>query len=213
MKKMKLLLIGFVIAMFALCGCSKDDVVDNETDNVEEESTRVELSNVEGAVYLQYTDNTTTVTLVDEEGIWYFEGDSETWVDQSKAYEIVETASYLTSVGDVEDAGALADYGLETPAYTVIVKDSAGATTTIYIGNALEDGTYYATTGEKEEVYIISAQLVNTLEFNTGILIEGVEEDIDEEDIEGEYVEEEDTSIVEEEEEYIEEDTSSETEE
>lgn len=223
MKKMKLLLIGFVVAMFALCGCSKNEEADNQTDDVEEVPTRVELTNMESAAYLQYTDNTTTVTLVDYDGVWYFEGDMETWVDQAKAYEIVEAASDLTSVDDVDDAGALADYGLETPAYTVIVKDSEGTAVTIYIGNALEDGTYYATTDEKEAVYIISSQLVNRLEFNTGLLIEIVEEEYTdeeyleeetyEEDITDEYVEEEDTPIIEEEEEYIEEDSSSESEE
>lgn len=222
MKKMKLILIGFVIAMFALCGCSKNEEADNQTDDVEEVPTRAELTNVENAAYLQYTDNTTTITLVDYDGAWCFEGDMETWVDQTKAYELVEAVSNLTSLNEVDDAGALADYGLETPVYTAVVKDAEGTATTVYIGNALEDGTYYATTGQKEAVYIISGQLANTFEFNKEMLIqvvedeyleeEYVEEEIPEEDME-EYVEEEDTPIIEEEEEYIEEDTSSETEE
>lgn len=218
MKKMKLLLIGLSVAMVALCGCSKsNDEQVNQNDEVEQEPVQEVLTSVENAIYVQYTDNTTTITLVNEESVWYFEGDMETWLDQATVYEIVDLVSNLESQDVVSDAGALADYGLETPAYTVLVKDGEGNETTIYIGNSLEDGTYYATIDEKEKVYIISEQLVGTLEFNTGMLIEVVEEYDDEEIIEEDTTEvieeEEDTSYIEDEEEIIEEDSSSETEE
>lgn len=203
--------------MLALCGCSKsNDEQVSQNDEVEQEPVQEVLTNVESAMYVQYTDNTTTITLVNEDSAWYFEGDTATWLDQTAVYEIVQIVSDLTAQDVVSDAGALADYGLETPAYTVIVKDGAGNETTIYIGNSTEDGTYYATIDEKEKVYIISEQLVGTLEFNTGMLIESVEdytEDYTEGYTEDEEVYEEDTSYIEEEEEIIEEDTSSESEE
>ena len=220
MKKMKLLLIMSVVAMLVLCGCTKDKETNND-DRVQKVPVREELINVENAVSVKYTDNTTIITLVDVNGVWYFEGDMETWVDQVKAYDIVQTASILKSVDLIEDAGALADYGLETAAYTVVVTDGAGNETTIYIGYSLEDGTYYATIGEKDQVYIIGGQLAAVLEFDIQRLIdpnyeEYIEEEyIEEEYIEDEYIEEEilDEDIMEEEEEVVEDDSFSESEE
>lgn len=217
MKKMKLLLVMFVIAMLALCGCSKEKKA-NQNDDVENVPTQEVLTNEDDTASVSYTDNTTTITLVNQEGVWYFEDDMEAWVDQTEAYEIVDAASHLTSVDAVDDAGALADYGLETPAYTVIVKGAEGSETIIYIGNILEDGTYYATIGEKDTVYIISEQLAGALQFDRELLKEIIEEEIEEEiPEEEEFIEEEiiEEEIIEEEiiEEEIPEEDSSESEE
>lgn len=212
MKKMKLLLVMFVIVVLALCGCSKEKET-NSNDAVEKVPVTEEITNVENAVYVQYTDNTITIILADVEGIWYFENDMETWIDQSKVYDIVDVASHLTSEDVVDDAGALADYGLETPTYTVIVKDVDGNETTIFIGASTADGTYYATINNKEVIYIIDKQLPDSLQFNKELLkaifeeegeeVVEEEEDIIQEEIPDEEVVEEDVP----EEEIIEEDT------
>ena len=80
MKKRNLLLVVFSVAMLALCGCSEKDVVDNKGGVTENEPTRVALTNMQDVVYLKYTDNTTTVTLVKTDGMWYLENDTETWL-------------------------------------------------------------------------------------------------------------------------------------
>lgn len=83
---------------------------------------------------------------------------------------------------------------------------------TIYVGNASSDTNYYATIGDKKEVYIINSRLVAALEFNQELLKEEFEDDLYEDE---EIVEDVIEDIVEEEiiEDPIEEDTSSETEE
>ena len=189
MKKMKVLLMASVVAMFALCGCSEAEETKKE-EKQEEVQTRVELTSIDDAVFVSYTDNTTTITLVDQEGLWYFEDDMETWVDQTKVYGIVEQISHLTSVDAVDDGKALADYGLETPAYKIVVKDAEGNEATISIGKTDENGYYYATIGDSSEVYLIGEQLPKVLEFDAKYLTV-VSDELNEEIPEEEFIEDE----------------------
>ena len=209
MKKRNLILVAFAIAMLVLGGCTKDETVKQNND-ADAMLTQVALTNMNDAVYLKYTDNTNTITLVNTDGIWYFEDDTETWLDQEVVMSITDKARKLVAVDVVDDAKALTEYGLDEPAYTVDIKDAEGNEVLIYIGDADEAGNYYVTTGEKEEVYVISEQFVTALHFDKEMFIEDIEEEIYEE----EYMEE-DPFVEEEiiEEDITEEETSSESEE
>lgn len=213
MKKRNLLLVVFSVAILALCGCAEKDEVNNKKDDITANNpTQVALTNMKVVEYIKYTDNTTTVTLVKTDGMWRFENDAETWLSQEKVQSIEDAAGKLIALDVVDDAGALKDYGLDKPTYTVEVKDAEGNVVTIYVGNASSDTNYYATIGDKKEVYIINSRLVAALEFNQELLKEEFEDDLYEdegimEDVMEDIVEEEIT------EDPIEEDTSSETEE
>lgn len=208
MKKRNLIFVAFAIAMLVLGGCAKDETVkqNNDADSM---LTQVVLTNMNDAVYLKYTDNTNTITLVNTDGIWYFEDDTETWLDQEVVISVTDKARKLVAVDVVEDAKALTEYGLDKPAYTVGIKDGEGNEVLIYIGDADEAGNYYVTIGEKEEVYVISEQFVTALHFDKEMFVENIEDEIYEEDVYEEEIIEEEPTVDEE----TVEDTSSESEE
>ncbi|MEE1314548.1 MAG: DUF4340 domain-containing protein [Faecalimonas sp.] len=138
-----------------------------ENDSVEE---TVYVTELEDVVALKYTDGTNTLSFVKKEKAWLYEADESLDLDESAVEAIATTLGNIYADRVLEEPDALADYGLETPAYTIEMEDSVGNHTIVYIGNSMDSG-YYATVGDKELVYTISSSVVSGLQWDVNELV------------------------------------------
>lgn len=74
-----------------------------------------------------------------QDDTWYYAEDKDFPLDQSYLQNIVDGMCAITADRKLEDGDALADYGLEEPAYTVQLTDSEGNTTQIGFGDLTGD--------------------------------------------------------------------------
>ncbi len=65
----------------------------------------------------------------------------------------------------LEDGDSLEAYGLEDPAYTVVLTDQDGNETTLYFGNVTGD-SYYLTLNEKKEIYTVSTGVIEDFQYS-----------------------------------------------
>lgn len=151
-------LVVFVGLYFVMQGISK-----KQSEKELEED--ILVTNMQELVKLQYTDGKTTMSFVKEEDIWYVEADKEYALDSAKVDEIEEMLVDVMADRELKGADEPAAYGLETPAYTITMKDVNGKETTLYIGNEVE-ANYYATTDDKKVIYTIGSTVADALEFD-----------------------------------------------
>lgn len=106
---------------------------------------------------------------VEQDGSWIYPADEKVALDQSKVTSLVDNLSEVKAERILENPDALADYGLEEPAYTLTLKDGNGSETILSIGNATGD-SYYAKKEGSDTVYTISSTFVESMEFDISAL-------------------------------------------
>lgn len=127
------------------------------------------VTNLEDLVTLQYTDGKTKMSFVKEDDTWYVEEDKGFALDSTQVDAIEAVLVDVMAVRQLEGADALAAYGLESPSYTITMKDENGKETILYIGNEVE-ASYYAATDDKSVIYTIGGSVVKKLEFDLSVL-------------------------------------------
>lgn len=101
-----------------------------------------------------------SLALTQREGTWQVEDDQAFPLDQDQAGEYAQLLSSLTATRRITGGAQLADYGLETPAFTMDVTLEDGAQVTLSMGdyNALT-GEYYLKRGDQQDIYTVEASL------------------------------------------------------
>lgn len=168
--KQKKGLIILLIILFVLCAVylglkSYNEKQDKKAEEKAKADT-VQVVQVKEPVEVTYSaDDGSSMSFVKEDGKWKFKDDSETALVQDTVQNIVDTVSDVQAEKEIKDPDPLESYGLDSPSYTITVTGEDGTTETIYIGDGA-DSDYYMTVGEKDHVYIVSADLPNVLEFD-----------------------------------------------
>lgn len=98
-----------------------------------------------------------------ESGLWVDAEDPAFPADQDKLEAIAQALSPLEAVRAFPDPDALADYGLDRPAYTLTAYTADGGKTTLALGDRYE-GDYYAKAGWDGAVYTVSSALAGLLD-------------------------------------------------
>lgn len=101
-----------------------------------------------------------------KDGKWVCTRDKKLALDQTYPDRIVNTFSSLTASRKLEDIDALEDYGLESPAYTVVLKTADGEETTVKIGDGTGDEYYLQKEGEDQVIYTVASSAVETLGYS-----------------------------------------------
>lgn len=120
---------------------------------------------------ISYTNSGKTLTFEKQNGTWYYSKNKDYPITQSYLNSMASQYQKIEAVRELNGADALKDYGLDTPSYTVKVKDSSGKEITYYIGNAAGDN-YYLTYGDKSKIYTVSSDLTSNLSYSLDDLIE-----------------------------------------
>lgn len=180
MKKRKntMLILVVILAVLLLCYFVIGKIQENQKENepVEETVYAVEASDI---VSMTYSDGTSTMAFTKTDDTWTYDADATIALEQSTIESMESTFGEIAAERVIEKPDALADYGLEEPAYTIELQDSDGNVTTIYVGNQT-DSYYYLTVGDQEVVYTVDSSVVSAMEFDVEALKE-VEEETTEE--------------------------------
>lgn len=177
MKKRKntMLTLVVILVVLLLCYFVIGKIQENQKDNepVEETVYAVEASDI---VSMTYSDGTSTMAFTKADDTWTYDADATIALEQSTIESMASTFGTIAAERVIEEPDALADYGLEEPAYTIELQDSDGNVTKIYVGNQA-DSYYYLTVGDKDVVYTVSSSVVSAMEFDVEALEEVEETD------------------------------------
>lgn len=102
------------------------------------------------------------LTLSEQDGAWQMEGDGAFPLDQDQAGEYAQLLTALSATRRITGGAQLADYGLETPAFTVEVTLDGGQQVSLEMGdyNSLT-GEYYLKRDDQEDIYTVESSLAD----------------------------------------------------
>ena len=125
----------------------------------EEEAKKIYVTDLGKLSEIQFDVGNGEIQLVKEDGTWYDKNDKDFPLAQSYPKKMEKAFRKLEADRKLEDGDSLEAYGLEDPAYTVVLTDQDGNETTLYFGNVTGD-SYYLTLNEKKEIYTVSTGVI-----------------------------------------------------
>lgn len=138
---------------------------EEEKDTNEEPDTSIPLNEMETSDIkeMQVSNDNWNFTLVNQEEIWRLQGEEAFPLDQSTVSSLANSMASLSATKQVtEEAEDLAEYGLDSPEITVIIKKSDDSLMTLTIGDQLTTGSdYYASINTEDTVYVVNALVRN----------------------------------------------------
>lgn len=100
-----------------------------------------------------------------EETGWTWDGDSEFPVNGTELDALREDLAALKAERIIPEPDALADYGLEEPAYTLTARTDSGESTTLLLGSLDPGGSHrYAMLDGGTEVYTVDGSITSSLD-------------------------------------------------
>lgn len=172
MKRNKIVLLLGVLVI--LIGCYTGLHFRNESraakQEAQEEAKIVNVKTLEEITEISYTYHENKFMFEKKDGAWIYVPDEKFPLEQTYIETMEDTFGTIQAERELEEADALADYGLDQPAYTIHLKNGAGKETDIYIGNSVNDG-YYMTVGDKSKVYTVSSSVLSPIQYDLMSLI------------------------------------------
>lgn len=135
-----------------------------------EDSNQILITNLKSITSISYNNNGTTLSFTKNGKKWYYTKNKKYPITQSSIESLASTFQKVEAVRELKNADALSDYGLDTPTYTVSVKDKRGKSMTYYIGDATGEN-YYVTCGDKSKIYTVSSDITSSLSYSLDDLI------------------------------------------
>ena len=157
--KQLILLVCVLAAVVAVTMIVQTAVTNSEQAATQQQETSVTFLTVDPAAAnaLSWTYDGQTVNLARTDGVWTNADDLAFPVAQQIPEAMLAALESVTA-SRAFDAGDPSEYGLDAPAYTVVI--DADTVTTLTIGNASEiSGEYYASIGDGK-VYLVSSDLL-----------------------------------------------------
>ena len=138
----------------------------NKTESVSETSGTFDLTAkaIGDLTGISWTKDDTAFSFAYGDGTWVTT-DQPAWpVQQSSVQDMAEALLGLQATRKLEDVKSLADYGLETPAFSVTASWKDGSRTTYSMGDAtpFADGYYLNLSGQDGTIYTIASSLADT---------------------------------------------------
>lgn len=162
-----ILLLALVIVNWSLGAWNKKQ---DEREAKEAEAAKIYLVDAEDITAYAYDNGENEMSFTRTDDGWYYDEDAEIPMNQDTIQSTADSIAGMTAVRQLDEPDELADYGLDSPLYTIAYKDSEGNETAIYIGNGAGEN-YYATVGDTGKVYTISSDFLNLMQFElTGLV-------------------------------------------
>ena len=171
-KKTMLIMVIVLAVLFALYGGLKAWNSHSEKQKkAKEDKEKVSLVDVKSLKSFAYESDGSKMSFTKDDGEWVYDEDDGVRLNQSTIKSTAKEITGLTAVRKPSDPDEKADYGLDSPDYTVTYTAKDGIKGTIQIGNAAGDN-YYAMIEDSDAVYTISGTLVSDLVFDLSSLTE-----------------------------------------
>ena len=183
MKSVKNLLVPFIILIALIICVIVYFIVENvtKTDSEETFSGLIDVVYINSndidsvSVYNRDTGHTSLVKCsLDSSGIVNYEYQGEDanpseYYSQLGLSNYVDLLSTFSCNSKVSSSGNFAEYGLDHPKYTIIIKALNGTDTTVFLGNKSPDGAYcYMYVSGSQDIYTVSANKLEQAD-KTGI--------------------------------------------
>ena len=174
------LLCGVAVALCAAYGGltawnSYSEKKQEEKEAAEEEAAKIYLCEVEQASQLEISNENGSFSFTwnSENETWGYDKD-EKFPKQSKVTAVTGKLESLLAVRQLEEVDEdLSVYGLDEPAYTMLVTDSEGTEISFEIGDASEvTGDYYLRMDGGEAVYTVASSLITALDLTEDDLLD-----------------------------------------
>lgn len=172
-KNILLMLALLIVLLLIYFGLNSWNRNAEEKEAKEAEKATIYLVSDDELTAISYTDGTSSVGFVMEEGSWYYEVDKEIPINQETIDGIEDVIVNLTAERKLEEPDALEDYGLTESSYTVTYT-ADDVENTIYVGNLTGDN-YYMTVNDTGSVYVCTSGLVDSLRYELSDLIQNDE--------------------------------------
>lgn len=169
-KTLLILTAVLVILAALLVGLKLYNNAQEEKKVQEEESAQIHITETGSLSRISYNNGTEDIEVVKEGDSWILADDPEVELQQSYFTTLETEISNLIADREIPEPDDLADYGLDTPAYTIKATDEEENETIIYVGNGA-DREYYLTTGDKDKVYTGGSALVSAMQYEIGNMI------------------------------------------
>ncbi|WP_346918895.1 DUF4340 domain-containing protein [Lacrimispora sp.] len=125
----------------------------------EKEASRVYITDFSDVQSVSYDLDGKQLSFTKKDGTWNYDQDDKFPVKQAKLDAIASTVSKLEAVRKLDGGDGFAAYGLDHPIRSIAVTAADSKTSVILLGNATEDGDYYAAIQGEDTPYLISSSL------------------------------------------------------
>lgn len=159
-KKMALLLAALVVLVIGYEAISRMETGASVSETTVSVSLWKEDKTVSALSWMQDGE---TISFTMGESVWMKTDDASFPVNQTALENLAKKVSALTATRELTNVTDPADYGLESPSFTVTVKDEDGNEIVYAVGDEtpFADGYYMSVTG-MDSVYVVSSNLATT---------------------------------------------------
>lgn len=164
-KSFIILLVVFLLLLGAYFGLQAWNKSQNKKEEAKEEAKTVYVTDLKNISAIKYDVGKGELSFVKEGEKWYNAKDKDFPLVQSYPQKMETNFTRLKAGRELKDRDSLGDYGLEEPAYTIVLTDKEGKETSLYYGKeAGED--YYVTVDDTEKVYTVSSTTITDLQYS-----------------------------------------------
>lgn len=154
------LLTAVIALLLVVTKLMKEDETGQKTQNP---VSQTKVKDIEGLTYTSESTSGEAISLIRENDIWYYAEDKEFPLDQEYVTNnMVLTAAEATANKTVENPTEnLADYGLDNPVVTIVLKKITGDEVKMSIGSYNESVEgYYLKVDGNDNIYLVDGQMV-----------------------------------------------------
>ena len=171
-KKTMLIMVVVLAALLALYGGLKAwNSHSDKQKKAKEDKEKVSLVDAKNLKTFAYESGGSKMSFTKKDGEWVYDEDDGVRLNQSTIKSMAKDITGLTAVRKLSNPDKKADYGLDSPDYTITYTAKDGTEGTIEIGDTAGDN-YYAMIQDSDDVYTISSTLVSDLLFDLSSLTE-----------------------------------------
>ena len=170
-KTMRIMVIVLAVLLALYGGLKSWNSHSEKQKKAKEDKEKVSLVDVKSLKSFAYESGGSKMSFTKDDGEWVYDEDDGVRLNQSTIRSTAKEITGLTAVRKLSDPDEKADYGLDSPDYTVTYTAKDGTKGTIEIGDAAGDN-YYAMIQDSDAVYTISSTLVSDLVFDLASLTE-----------------------------------------
>ena len=125
----------------------------------EKEASKVYITDFSDVQSVSYDLDGNQLSFTKKDGTWNYDQDDKFPVKQAKLDGIASTVSKLEAVRKLDGGDGFTAYGLDHPIRSITVTAADNKKSVILLGNATEDGDYYAAIQGEDTPYLISSSL------------------------------------------------------
>lgn len=168
--KMFILLGVFVVLVGCYFGLTQWNKSQEQKEKDEAAQEAVKVKTFDEITEISYKYNENEFDFIKKDDTWFYKKDEHFPLEQSYLETMEDAFSEISAERELKDGDALADYGLEEPAYTIRLKNEDGEETSIYIGDSVND-SYYMTVGDKSKIYTVASTILSPIQYELEALI------------------------------------------